>query len=183
MLKPLLGEQCHSYAHAYFFNFLAFPPQLLPQKSIFSRVLRPRVLLRVWIIKQAAVRFRQVAARAEDARRARIMQTTLNRRCQSQRRLFEFQSKWKSINLMQKQATRREFTMRRNIFWLCFISIGTWSFHEFLIRKFASQTLLERINIGLHKLGFLLLLSRENWVPNLFSFRRRGILTEKCFKI
>lgn len=53
MLKPLLGEQCHSYAYAYFFNFLAFPPQLLPQKSIFSRVLRPRVLLRVWIMKQA----------------------------------------------------------------------------------------------------------------------------------
>lgn len=67
-----------------------------------------------------------------------IMQTTLNRCCQSQRRVFRVSI---NVKINKRNAEASHTTWIRNEkehFWLCFISIGTWSFHEFLIQKFSS---------------------------------------------
>lgn len=87
-----------------FFQFSRFSPAIASAKINFLSRSQTEVLLRVWIMKQAGVRFRQVAARAQDTCRARIMQTTLNRRCQSQRWCFGFQS-MRKINKLNAEAS------------------------------------------------------------------------------
>lgn len=77
---------------------------------------------------------------------------------------FQFQSMWKSINWMQKQATRREFAMRRSTFGFVSSQLALEVFMNSWSKSFP-EMLLEWIHIGLNKLAFLLLLSQEKWEP------------------
>lgn len=116
-----------------FFQFSRFSPAIVSAKINFlSRTPRRECSFECELWNREALAFVK-----SERELKQIMQTTLNRCCQSQRRVFEFQSMWKSINLMQQQATRREFAMRRNIFGFVSSQLALeWSFHEFLIRKF-----------------------------------------------